>query len=135
MNYPFSPIVDSNILISFFIEDIHFEKSKQIMREKVYINDFILCEVSNFIQNKISSYQALKTVNYIFENPEFFHTLPTEKIHLENAKKIMNDYRDNKFTLTDSLILAQGEYHQFHVLTQDLRMQNFPKINIQNPFL
>ncbi|MEI6222104.1 MAG: type II toxin-antitoxin system VapC family toxin [bacterium] len=129
------PLIDSNILISFFIQDTYTEQARAILlATPCYLNYFVLSETLNFLQNKHSSTKVQIAASVILESPEDFHFLEIDRPLLLKSHAIMTKFSDNAFTFTDSLLLAQGQLLNLVVLTRDRRMQNYTKTQVRDPF-
>ena len=122
------PLTDSNVIISFFAEDKHFDQSREIISEGVYVNDFILCETLNFFQNKFSFYISHKIEKLILTNTENFCHLPSHLNFYLKAMEIREKFAYNQLTFTDSFILSQAEFHGLKVCTRDQKMKNYEKV-------
>lgn len=124
------PIADSNILISFFTKDGNFEKSAKILKKRVYINDYIICEVLNFLQNRFSYELSAHAENFIFHTPNTFRILPTHYNFYTKALNIRQKYADNLFSFTDAFILAQAEYHRLKISTRDRKLASYKEVEV-----
>jgi len=130
-----TPIIDSNILISFFTVDKNYENSKKVIYENGgFYNEFILCETLNYIQNKYSHFHSMDAYNLMVKGHNTFFFLPIALELYSIASDIRNKYADNNYTMTDCLILAQAEQLGFKVYTADIRMQNYKAVEVINPF-
>ncbi len=86
------PLIDSNILISYFTEDNNYLKSKELLyQNRCYLNDYILCEILNYIQKKESNYHSVQVYLEIRDSEKLFMFLPVD-IDLRNKA---NDIRKN----------------------------------------
>ena len=130
------PLLDTNILVSFFIEDYNFIQAKEIISSQGgYINDFILCETLNYIQKKLSTFhvdEVYNEIRYRTENTYSFLEITSEL--RDKAHIIYQKYIDNNYTFTDCLIPAQAEQLGLKVYTSDIRMQNYKAVEVINPF-
>ena len=128
------PLVDSNILIDWFVGGREAKKYEPIFTGLIYYNLTILTETINFIQNKHSFKLAKRTVNDIFENVNVFVQLPIDSTTFELAIKIHNRYYTSKLGFSDCMILAQARLHDLTIFTQDQRMQMYKEVEVINPF-
>jgi len=119
------PLVDSNILIHFFIKSALFEKAKTSLKNGAYINDCVLAETLNFIQNKFSAYKSLSTAQHIFKYSTLFTCIPIEETDRRSAEQIMKMYLDNSLSYVDSLLLAQAKRFGLDLL-RVLEEKNLP---------
>ena len=130
---PNIPLVDSNVLISYLTKDKYFDKAKTAISKGCYYNEFILCEVLNFIQNKYGQTQSILVHDIIFNKPNQFQFLATNYELQIIARDIRQIFKDNNFSFTDSIILAQGKFHKLLVYTDDDKMANYKKVRVINP--
>jgi len=122
------PIIDSNVLISYFSEDINFKQTEKMLENDFYLNDYILCEVLNFLQNKLSYSASFKAERFIFDTSFGFLPVSTEVIDI--ARDIRETYADNKFTFTDCIILAQSQIYEMDIYTNDEKMGSYTKAKV-----
>lgn len=128
------PLVDSNILISFFIQDEYFETASKILSKRAHVNDYVFTEVVNFIHQKQSAYHAFGAALDILERQDYFIFIPIETNTRVAALDIMQKYLYNRYAFTDSLLLAQAEVLKLKLITTDVRMQNYRSVNVIDPF-
>ncbi len=130
---PYIPLVDSNILISFFIHDVHFESSQSILRKEIYINDFVVCETLNFLQNKVSFFLSQAAEESIFSSQFIFRRIEISSEVLIKAQEIRQIYADNELQFTDAVLLAQSEIFGLTLYTRDQRMLGYKKATVCCP--
>jgi predicted nucleic acid-binding protein len=132
---PTIPLIDTNILISFFTVDAHTQQAQALFQKHpCYLNHFVLAETSNFLLNKYSSSLATGAIRMLLASTRNFRFLDVPDILLLKAHDIMVKFSDNALSFTDCVLLAQGEHHKIPVLTCDLRMQNYKNTLVSNPF-
>jgi len=127
-------LVDSNILIDFFLKTKVEEQLDLVFRKPIYLNLTIFTEVINFIQNKVSFKDSFESASIIIDHPNRFLFLPVTPEDLILAKKINQKYFISKVGFSDSLILAQAQNFGLELLSQDLRLQIYPEVGTTNPF-
>ncbi len=127
------PLADSNVLISYLIQDQNFDQARRAISQGCYYNEFILCEVLNFIQNKYSYNFSIKAHQLISFNTNLFVFLPTNLALQIKAVKIRTKFQDNEFSFTDSIILAQADENGLVVFTNDKKMSNYEQVKVLDP--
>jgi len=127
-------LVDSNIFIDFLLATKDDRDLNKVFNQPVYLNFAIFTETINFIQNRISFKEALEAVSRVIENPNLFIFLPITSRDLHQAVEINNKYYVSKIGFNDSLILSQAQNYSLKVLTQDIRMNIYPNVEVENPF-
>lgn len=128
-------IFDSNILISYFLQDSRSDQISEFLKEGCFLNRAIFYEVLNFLQNRHSASLSLKAAEIILKSPYLFIFLEITRENELKALYIMEKYLDNALSFVDALILAQAEYFQKEVYTTDAKMQNYREVRVINPFL
>ena len=129
------PIIDTNLLIPFFAQEKPFDEVKKILQNGVYINDYIVCETLNFLQNKYSVNASMVAQKFLFQKSDIFNFLHIDGDIRRLASVIRVKFADNKFSFTDSLMLAQAQIYDLKVLTQEWSMQNYKPVRVENPLV
>lgn len=131
---PHIPLIDTNILIDAFSLNTDKEKALTLMDKGVYLTDFVLTELLNFIQNRYSAPDALQAINHIIKRPKAFIFIPTIYNLFPRAEKLMRKYLDNRLAFTDCYLLALAETEKLTLHTKDEKMGRYPNATVVNPY-
>jgi len=128
------PLVDSNILIDYFLSSKNTDIATKLIDNSVYLIQPVLVETLNFIKNKSSNFSSFQAAKLILENPQTFNFLPYVPDFVSESLEIMDKYLSAKLAFTDCLLLAHAQYYDLKLFSQDQKMQAFPEASVVNPF-
>ena len=127
-------LMDSNILISYFIQDAYQKRIAEFLTNGCYINHVVFHETLNFLHNKYSPFRSLQAAKIMLTHPHVFIFLDIEPEAEHAAAMIMEQFLDNGLSFVDCVLLAQAEqYRVAGVYTMDKKMQNYRRVRVVNP--
>lgn len=130
---PNLPLIDTNILYDFFVQNPNYVLISHLLSKGFYINNAILFELTNLLNNKVGADFMLNQLDFLLFNQDV-HFLKITNHQIQKAQEICNKYSDQNLSLVDCILITQAKEFDLELKILDQRMTFCKEAKVVKPY-